>query len=85
VGFEPQRVINYKTIVDEAIRKSGVSNDSIQCVIFNRSEEKEASLVSGRDRDWNDVMANAHDLHDCEPVEANHPLYLLYTSGRRKL
>ncbi|CAF3797854.1 unnamed protein product [Adineta steineri] len=81
VGFEPQRTINYKTIVDEAIKKSDVSNESIQCIIFNRSEGKQADLISGRDRDWNDVMNSVRDQHDCEPVEANHPLYLLYTSG----
>jgi len=38
-------------------------------------------LISGRDRDWSDVMASEDDLNDCEPVESNHPLYILYTSG----
>jgi propionyl-CoA synthetase len=83
VGFEPQRTINYKTIVDDAIKKSGVKNNSLKCIIFNRSEGKSADFVSGRDRDWNDVMNSVRDNHDCEPVEANHPLYLLYTSGMR--
>jgi hypothetical protein len=26
-------------------------------------------------------MASENDLNDCEPVESNHPLYILYTSG----
>jgi acyl-coenzyme A synthetase/AMP-(fatty) acid ligase len=30
-------------------------------------------------------MANERDIHDCEPVESNHPLYLLYTSGIKEL
>jgi propionyl-CoA synthetase len=81
IGFEPQRTINYKTIVDEAIKKSDIHNDSLQCIIFNRSEGKQADLTVGRDRDWNDLMDSARDISDCEPVEANHPLYLLYTSG----
>ncbi|CAF4201278.1 unnamed protein product [Rotaria sp. Silwood2] len=81
VGFEPQRTINYKTIVDEAIKKSGITDDTLKCIIFNRSEEKPADLTSGRDRDWKDVMDSARDYSDCEPVESNHPLYLLYTSG----
>ncbi|CAF0793176.1 unnamed protein product [Rotaria sordida] len=81
VGFEPQRTINYKTIVDEAIKKSGISNSALKCIIFNRSEGKSADLISERDRDWKDVMDSARDYSDCEPVESNHPLYLLYTSG----
>ncbi|CAF3989371.1 unnamed protein product [Rotaria sp. Silwood1] len=81
VGFEPQRTINYKTIVDEAIKKSGISTDALKCIIFNRPEGKQADLISERDRDWQDVMNSVRDYSDCEPVESNHPLYLLYTSG----
>jgi acyl-coenzyme A synthetase/AMP-(fatty) acid ligase len=58
-----------------------VSNDSLKCIIFNRSEGKSADFISERDRDWNDLMNSVRDTHDCEPVEANHPLYILYTSG----
>ncbi len=53
----------------------------MKCIIFNRPEGKQADFISGRDRDWNDLMANERDINDCEPVESNHPLYLLYTSG----
>ena len=81
VGFEPQRVLNYKTIVDEAIKKSAIDENTIKCLIFNRPEEKQANLISGRDRDWNDLMNSARDVNDCQPVDSNHPLYLLYTSG----
>ncbi|CAF1179080.1 unnamed protein product [Adineta ricciae] len=80
-GFEPQRVLNYKQIVDDAIKKCDLNNDSIKCIIYNRPEEKNANLISGRDQDWNDAIASARDIQDCQPVEANHPLYLLYTSG----
>ena len=40
----------------------------------------EADLVQGRDLDWRDAMAAAKPV-DCIPVNANHPLYILYTSG----
>ena len=81
-GFEPHRTVDYKTIVDEAVKKSGDVADRLKCIIFNRAEEKRANLMSGRDRDWNDLMASAHESNsDCVPVEANHPLYILYTSG----
>lgn len=58
-----------------------MDESALKCLIFNRPEEKQASLISGRDRDWNDMMNSARDAKDCEPVDSNHPLYLLYTSG----
>ena len=41
---------------------------------------KRASVVPGRDLDWDQEMSGAQ-THDCVPVEAMDPLYLLYTSG----
>ena len=39
-----------------------------------------APLVSGRDLDWNDAIAQAKPV-DCVPVCATDPVYILYTSG----
>jgi propionyl-CoA synthetase len=39
-----------------------------------------AELVPGRDLDWKEVMDTAQP-HDCVPVAATDPLYILYTSG----
>ena len=36
--------------------------------------------MPGRDLDWNEEIETAQP-HDCVPVEAMEPLYLLYTSG----
>jgi propionyl-CoA synthetase len=69
-------------ILDEAILKSGISESTLKCIIFNRPEETSAKLSVGRDADWNDLLAGAREYGDCQPVEANHPLYLIYTSGR---
>jgi propionyl-CoA synthetase len=37
-------------------------------------------MKPGRDLDWGEVMAKAKP-HDCVPVKATDPLYILYTSG----
>jgi propionyl-CoA synthetase len=81
-GLEPGRIIKYKPLLDEAIRLSTHKPDA--CLILQRPQE-EAALVAGRDLDW----SKAHDgaikstdlVHDCVPVAATDPLYILYTSG----
>ena len=76
-GIEPGRIVPYKPLLDGSIEIS--SHDPDACVILQREQET-ATLVPGRDHDWNDVMAGAQPA-DCVPVLATDPLYILYTSG----
>ena len=76
-GIEITRVIQYKPLLDDAIDMSESKPDA--CIIFQRPQA-EATMVDGRDFDWNDVMFQASP-HDCVPVAATDPLYILYTSG----
>jgi propionyl-CoA synthetase len=76
-GIEVNRVIPYKPLLDQAIRMA--QHEVERCVIFQRREET-ATLVSGRDRDWNEAMAAATPA-ECVPLAATDPLYILYTSG----
>ena len=39
------------------------------------------NLQSGRDHWWHELMAQASDECPAEPLDAEHPLYILYTSG----
>jgi len=76
-GIEVTRIIKYKPLLDKAIELS--TSKPEKCIIFQRPQE-EASLIEGRDVDWAAMMADAKP-HDCVPVAATDPLYILYTSG----
>jgi propionyl-CoA synthetase len=76
-GIEVTRVIEYKPLIDKAIDLSTAQPE--KCVIFQRPQA-EASMIEGRDLDWAAMMADAKP-HDCVPVAATDPLYILYTSG----
>ena len=76
-GIEPNRVVAYKPLLDEAIEIATHKPD--HCVIVQRPQ-LEATLVEGRDLDWAEAEAAA-EPHPCTWVEATDPLYILYTSG----
>ena len=76
-GIEPNRVVVYKPLLDNAIALS--EHKPASCIIKARPEA-EAPLVEGRDLDWDSAVANATPA-SCVPVAATDPLYILYTSG----
>jgi propionyl-CoA synthetase len=76
-GIEVARVIKYKPLLDEAIKMAKFKPE--KCILYQRPMEI-AAMTDGRDLDWNDLMAHAQP-HDCVPVAATDPLYILYTSG----
>ncbi|NQU66132.1 MAG: propionyl-CoA synthetase [SAR324 cluster bacterium] len=76
-GIEVKRVIPYKPLLDEAIKMSAHKPD--KCIIFQRKQEA-ATLIAGRDIDWAEAMVTAKP-HECVPMLATDPAYILYTSG----
>jgi propionyl-CoA synthetase len=81
-GLEMGRIVNYKPLLDEAIRLARHKPDA--CLILQRPQQ-EATLVAGRDHDWaklrDEAIVFARSVYDCVPVAATDPLYILYTSG----
>ncbi len=75
-GLEPNRVVEYKPIVDEALR---LSSHQPKAVVVLQRDRHQAEL-GARDVDWNAATARAEPA-DCLPVRATDPLYILYTSG----
>jgi propionyl-CoA synthetase len=76
-GVEPSGVVAYKPLLDAAIELARHKPD--HCIILQRPM-LEASMVEGRDLDWAQAVDSAQPVA-CVPVDANHPLYILYTSG----
>ena len=76
-GLEPGRIIDYKPLVDEAIR---LSDHKVGSVMLYQREEAKAEMTDGRDFDWDEAMASA-GYAPCVPVKSEDPAYILYTSG----
>ena len=76
-AIEGKKTLEYKPMLDKAIELA--THKPQKCVIFQRQFVK-ASLVAGRDLDWDELMATAQPV-ECTPVKATDPLYILYTSG----
>ena len=76
-GIEVNRVVEYKPLLDEAIRLA--QHKPTACLVLQRPQAP-ASMTAGRDVDWNEAVAAAGPV-PCVSVAATDPLYILYTSG----
>ncbi|XP_069698687.1 acyl-CoA synthetase short-chain family member 3, mitochondrial isoform X3 [Periplaneta americana] len=77
-GCEPNKVVRYKDILNEAIATSRFK--PLRCIIYQRYNVEVAELDPEYDILWDDAIAMS-EPHPCVSVEANDPLYILYTSG----
>ncbi len=64
-------------VVEEALR----SCPSVRHTVIYQRTGSAVSLMPGRDHWWHELMAQASDDCPAEPLDAEHPLYILYTSG----
>src|SRR3979409_756869 len=55
-GLEPGRIVQYKPLLDEAIRLSSVQPET--CIILQRPQHG-CDLTAGRDHDWAGLRSNA--------------------------
>jgi len=76
-GWRRGKVVPLKQNVDAALAKSATVE---KCVVFNRCNQ-EVVMKPGRDLWWHELMAEATADCPAEPLESEHPLYILYTSG----
>src|SRR6266851_2749415 len=63
--------------VEEALK----SCPSIKNVVVYKRTGSPITLQAGRDHWWHELMASASDECPAEPLDAEHPLYILYASA----
>ena len=76
-GLEGSKIIPYKPLLDQAI---DIADHKPHHTVIWARPQVTASLQSPRDIDWENSVKNAI-AHDCVPLAATDPLYILYTSG----
>lgn len=77
VGYDRAKVINLKSVVDEAIKICPTINH----VIVVRRQAQGPALSAPKELDWNDWVKQESTVCEAEPLDAETPLYILYTSG----
>jgi acetyl-CoA synthetase len=70
-----------KDAADEAVAPGPDGESSVEKVLVVRRTGIDVSWNDNRDVWWHDVVDSASPEHTAEPFDAEHPLFLLYTSG----
>jgi propionyl-CoA synthetase len=76
-GIEPGRLVDYKTILDDAL---SLSTHRPSRVIVRQRAQLPAELTQPRDVDWDEAVRGVESAGYVS-VAATDPLYILYTSG----
>ena len=71
-------IVELKKKVDDAITGGC---PSVEKVLVLRRTNNEVEMIAGRDVWWHDAMAGASAACPAVPLDSEHPLYILYTSG----
>ena len=76
-GWRRGNEIKLKATVDEAL----ASCPSVKHVLVYRRTGSQIGMKAGRDHWWHEVVDQASDQCPAEPLDAEDPLFILYTSG----
>ncbi|MFI1204451.1 acetate--CoA ligase [Streptomyces sp. BHT-5-2] len=78
-GYRRGKPSALKPAVDEALTKPGT--EDVRSVLVVRRTGQEVGWTEGRDVWWHDVVERQSEQHTPEAFDAEHPLFILYTSG----
>ncbi len=76
-NFRGAKNIAVKKVVDTACETA----DCVETVIVVKRTNAEVTMVDGRDKWWHDECAKVDDKNEAAEVDAEDPLFILYTSG----
>jgi acetyl-CoA synthetase len=76
-GYRRGSIVPLKANVDEAVRQA----PSVESVVVVSRTGQTVPMNDGRDHWWSDLMDEASDVCPVTPLDAEHPLFILYTSG----
>ncbi len=76
-GYRRGAIVDLKVNVDEAVEQC----PSVTSVLVYRRTGQDVTMREGRDFWWHERMAEASDVAPAVPLDAEHPLFILYTSG----
>jgi propionyl-CoA synthetase len=79
-GLEPSKIIRYVPIVDEALEISQMA-DCPRLIVQRHDVVYELNLNPDVYKDYHEEMQKVKVGAECVPVNSNHELYILYTSG----
>jgi acetyl-CoA synthetase len=77
VTYRAGKTINLKSIVDEAVKDI----EFIEKIVVLRRQEPKQELTSTREVDFFEFIEQEPQWCEAEIVDAEHPLFILYTSG----
>ncbi|MBC7639866.1 MAG: AMP-binding protein, partial [Rhodoferax sp.] len=77
-GFRRGKAMALKPAVDAALASGA---PTITAVLVVRRTGQDVEWTPGRDQWWDDALAAADAEHTAQPMDAEQPLFILYTSG----
>src|SRR3954451_5938508 len=77
-GYRRGSASALKPAVDDALTRDG---DTVRTVLVVKRTGQDVEWTEGRDLWWDDVVGRQSDQHTPEAFDAEHPLYIMYTSG----
>ncbi|NOT49451.1 MAG: acetate--CoA ligase [Acidobacteria bacterium] len=76
-GYRRGSEIRLKSIVDEAASQT----PSVENIVVFKRTGSEVSMTDGRDHWWHELIETVDVDCPAEPLDSEHPLFILYTSG----
>ncbi|MFN8545734.1 MAG: acetate--CoA ligase [Candidatus Binatia bacterium] len=77
-GYRRGQLVPLKANVDAALGDAPTVQD---VVVVRRTGDRSVPMHPGRDHWWHELMESASPVCLAEPLDSEHPLFILYTSG----